>query len=77
MHMCIRRVAKQLRPTDWLEKLPQSTLVKLMQRRLQIIGGIAKADCNGCMFTCTRRHNVKAELLSDADVVSYEKVPLV
>jgi hypothetical protein len=28
--------------TDWLEALPQSTLVELMQRRCCLIGGVAR-----------------------------------
>jgi hypothetical protein len=75
--MPVCRVAKKQHPTDWLEKLPQSTLVELLQRRSQVLGGIVKADCNNCTASCQRRHYAKAKPLSDTDVRAYESVPLV
>ena len=75
--MLVCRVAKKQHPTDWLEKLPQSTLVELLQRRSQVVGGLAKADCSSCIISCQRRHHVKPMPLNDAQVRVYESVPLV
>ena len=71
------RVAKKQHPTDWLEKLPQSTLVELLQCRSQVLGGLARADCSNCISRCPHRQHVKPRPLSDAEVRAYESVPLV
>jgi hypothetical protein len=79
--MHARRDAKKLHPTDWLEALPPSTLVELMQRRVCVIGGNARADCDvvcehhpiaeSCA-TCIARGEKEQGPLSVSDIRSIE-----
>jgi hypothetical protein len=52
------RVDEKLHPTDWLESLPQSTLVDLMQRRCRYIAAAAVQSLG--MKSCRKIHGLKA-----------------
>lgn len=67
--MHVHRVAAKLHPTDWLENVPQSTNVELLQRRVQLVGGRARLE--GTHRTYPFNHGPPI-LLSDADIKRYE-----
>jgi hypothetical protein len=57
------RVGQQLPATDWLEKLPPSMLVEIMQLRTRTVG---------CLASALDKQN---KLLSDQDIAQLEKRP--
>ena len=63
-HAC--RVDKEMHPTDWLEALPQSTLVDLMQRRCSLVGGRIRGSVTNVQGTRG------SFILTNEEVMHYE-----